>query len=176
LSGVNALKNVICAASAFLCLASCGQNDAETEAEVNFNGFVPMKAGLWETKFLFRDIDLPTLGKGQRREIMEEMAKSGSGRTCLSAASGAQPEAKFFGGKGTENCAYKNFDVSGPNVNMQLSCGMEGMGTADIELSGPMGDTAFKYESEVAVRLPMIGKVKLRGDALGTYVGPCPAA
>ena len=38
-----------------------------------------------------------------------------------------------------------------------------------------MGETEFNYESEVDVRLPMIGKVKMKGNAIGKHVGECPA-
>ena len=81
----------------------------------------------------------------------------------------------FFGGDGAEKCVYKAFDVSGQNVRMKLSCGMDGMGSVDMELAGVMGETAFNYDSEVAVRLPMIGKVKMTGNAIGKHVGACPA-
>jgi hypothetical protein len=39
-----------------------------------------------------------------------------------------------------------------------------------------MGETEFNYESAVDVRLPMIGKVKMKGNALGKHIGECPAA
>ena len=161
---------------ALLGLASCADRNSERDAEMDMAGFVPMKAGLWETKLVFSDIDLPSLGKGQRRQIMDEMAKNASGRTCLSADTGAKPAADFFGGDGAENCVYKKFAVSGQNLKLQLSCGMEGMGTADIALSGAMGKTEFNYDSAVAIRLPMVGKVKMTGNAIGKYVGACPAA
>ena len=49
------------------------------------------------------------------------------------------------------------------------------MGSIDMQLAGVMGDTAFHYESEVDVRLPMIGKVKMKGNAIGKHIGDCPA-
>ncbi|MGH8338039.1 MAG: DUF3617 family protein, partial [Gammaproteobacteria bacterium] len=71
---------------------------------------------------------------------------------------------------------YKSFDVAGQNVKMKLSCTMDGMGSVDMELAGVMGETEFNYESEVDVRLPMVGKVRMRGNAIGKHVGACPAA
>ena len=150
-------------------------NSAERAAEMDYDAFIPMKAGLWETKFTFTDIDVPTLGSVEKRQIMEEVAKGASSRSCLSTEEAKKPGADFFGGNGAEKCVYKAFDVSGQNVRMTLSCGMEGMGTVEIDLSGVMGETAFNYESEVAIRLPMVGKVKMKGNAIGKHAGKCPA-
>lgn len=166
-------------------LASCSDNSADKDgngvvdseeraAEMDYDAFIPMKAGLWETKFVFTDINVPTLGKSDKQQIMDEVAKSSSNRSCLSAADAKKPGADFFGGDGAEKCVYKAFDVSGQNVRMKLSCGMEGMGSVDMELAGVMGETEFNYESAVDVRLPIIGKVKMSGNAIGKHVGPCP--
>ena len=61
-------------------------------------------------------------------------------------------------------------------LKMKLSCGMDGMGSVDMELAGVMGETEFNYDSKVDVRLPMVGKVAMRGKATGKYVGACPAS
>ena len=156
-------------------LASCSDMSADKDgngiidseeraAEMDYDAFIPMKAGEWETRFVFTDINVPTLGKSQKRQIMDEVAKSTSSRTCLTEAEAKKPGADFFGGSGAEKCVYKAFDVSGQKVRMKLSCGMEGMGR-----------TEFKYASKVDVRLPMIGKVKMTGNATGKYVGACTA-
>jgi Protein of unknown function (DUF3617) len=150
-------------------------NSAERAAEMDYDAFIPMKAGLWETKFTFTDIQVPTLGKAEKQQIMEEVAKSASSRSCLSAAEAKKPGADFFGGNGAEKCVYKSFDVSGQNIKMALQCGMEGMGSVDMELAGVMGETEFNYGTEVAIRLPMVGKVKMTGNAIGKYAGECPA-
>jgi Protein of unknown function (DUF3617) len=173
-------------AAIILALSSCSDSSADRDgdgtvdrveraAEMDYDAFIPMKAGLWETKFIFTDIDVPTLGNAEKRQIAEEVAKGASSRSCLSAEEAKKPGADFFGGNGAEKCVYKLFDISGQNVTMKLSCGMEGMGTVDMDLSGVMGETQFNYNSEVALRLPMVGKVKMRGNAVGKHVGECPA-
>jgi Protein of unknown function (DUF3617) len=163
-----------------LVLASCSGGNADRDGsddatELDFAGFVPMKAGLWETKFRFDDIDVPTLGRSQKQQIMDEIADNASGRTCLSAGDAKKPTADFFGGNGAEKCVYKAFEAARRNVKMRLICSMDGMGSAEMNLSGVMGRTQFNYDSKVDVRLPMIGKVKLTGNATGKYVGACPA-
>ena len=175
------------AAAVLFVLTSCSDNGAdkdgngvidseERSAEMDYDAFIPMKAGLWETKFVFADIDLPSLNTSQKQQIMDEVAKSASNRSCLSEADAKKPGADFFGGDGAEKCVYKTFDVAGQNVTMKLSCGMDGMGSVDMELKGVMGETEFNYDSVVDVRLPMIGKVKMTGNAVGKYAGACPPA
>jgi hypothetical protein len=170
---------------AMLGLASCADNSADKDgngiidskeraAEMDYDAFIPMKAGLWETKFVFADIDVPTLGKADKQQIMDEVAKSASSQSCLTEAEAKKPGADFFGGNGAEKCVYKAFDVSGQNVSMKLSCGMDSMGSVDMELAGVMGEAEFNYESKVDVRLPMIGKVAMEGKATGKYLGACP--
>lgn len=168
-----------------LALSSCSDNSADRDgdgtvssaeraAEMDYDAFIPMKAGLWETKFTFTEIDVPTLGKAEKQQIMEEVAKGASSRSCLSPNEAKKPGADFFGGNGAEKCVYKSFDVSGQNVKMKLSCAMEGMGSVDMELAGVMGETEFNYESEVAIRLPLVGKVTMKGNAVGKHAGECP--
>lgn len=183
MSYVPSLKTTILGLTLFS-LASCADNSADKDgngfvdseeraAEMDYDAFIPMKAGEWETRFVFTEINVPTLGKSQKRQIMDEVAKSASNRMCLTEAEAKKPGADFFGGNGAEKCVYKAFDVSGQNVRMKLSCGMEGMGSVDMQLAGVMGETEFKYKSKVDVRLPMIGKVKMTGNATGKYVGAC---
>jgi Protein of unknown function (DUF3617) len=187
LSGVSRPGVATGVALALLTLTSCSGNSAdkdgngvvdgeERSAEMDYDAFIPMKAGLWETKFVFTDIDVPALNKSQKQDIMDEVAKSASSRSCLTAEEAKKPGADFFGGDGADKCLYKAFDVSGQNVRMKLSCGMDGMGSIDMALAGVMGETEFNYDSEVDLRLPMIGKVRMKGNAIGKHVGSCPAA
>ena len=70
----------LAAAGFVLCvLASCSDNSADKDnngvidskeraAEMDYDAFIPMKAGQWETKFVFTDIDVPTLGSWTRSQ------------------------------------------------------------------------------------------------------------
>ena len=172
---------------ALLLINGCADNSADKDgngvidskertAEMNYDAFIPMKAGLWETKFVFDDINVPTLRKAQKQQIMDAVAKSASSQSCLTEVDAKKPGADFFGGNGAEKCVYKTFDVSGQTVNMNLSCVMEGMGIVDMELAGVMGETEFIYDSKLDVRLPMVGTVAMKGRKTGKYVGSCPAS
>ncbi len=181
------IKYAAVSVAGFLMIAACADNSADKDgngvvdseeraAEMDYDAFIPMKAGLWETRFVFSDIDVPSLGKAQKKQIMDEVAESASSQSCLTEAEAKKPGADFFGGNGAEKCVYKAFDVSGQNVKLKLSCGMDGMGSVDMELAGVMGETEFNYDSKVDVRLPMVGKVAMQGKAMGKYVGACPAS
>lgn len=184
------LKFVLLCASA-LALSACSEKGSggsadkngngiidsqERVAEMNYDAFIPMKAGLWETNFVFTDINVPTLGKAEKQRIMNEVAKSTSSQSCLTEAEAQKPDANFFGGNSAGKCAYEAFDVSGKNVRMKLSCGIDSIGSVDMELAGVMGETEFNYDSTVNVRLPMVGKVAMQGNARGKYIGACPAS
>lgn len=182
-----AFLKAIGSSMALLLINGCAENSADKDgngfidskeraAEMNYDAFIPMKAGLWETKFVFDDINVPTLRKPQKQQIMDAVAKSASSQSCLTEVDAKKPGADFFGGNGAEKCVYKTFDVSGQTVNMNLSCVMEGMGIVDMELAGVMGETEFIYDSKLDVRLPMVGTVAMKGRKTGKYVGSCPAS
>ncbi len=167
-----------------LTLSSCSDSSADRDgdgsvnakeraAEMAADGFIPMKPGRWETKFTFTEIAVPTLGKAEKQQIMDQMAKGASSVSCLSEAEAKKPGADFFGGEGADKCVYRTFDVSGQSVKMGLRCSMEGMGSVDMDLDGTMGDATFDFDTEMALRLPMVGKVKLKGSALGKHAGAC---
>jgi Protein of unknown function (DUF3617) len=170
--------------AAMLALTSCSDDSAdrdgdgtvssaERSAEMASDGFIPMKAGRWETRFVFNDIDVPTLGAKQKQQIMAEMAKGASSVSCLSAEEAKKPGADFFGGQGADDCTYRTFDVSGQKARLGLTCGMQGMGSVDMDLNGTMNESRFDFDTNVAMRLPMIGKFKLKGTATGRYAGAC---
>lgn len=167
-----------------LALSSCSDRNPDSDGdgivdaderavEITANGIIPMKAGRWETKFTFTEIAVPTLGKAEKQQIMDQMAKGASSVSCLSEAEAREPGPDFFGGEGAEKCVYRTFDVSGQSVKMGLRCAMEGMGSVDIELDGETSDATFDFNTEMALRLPMVGKVELKGFALGKHAGAC---
>ncbi len=145
----------------------------ERSAEMASDGFIAMKPGRWETTFTFNDIQVPTLGAKQKQQIMDEMSKGASSVSCLSAEEAKKPGADFFGGDGSDNCTYRTFDMSGQKARLSLTCGMQGMGNVDIDLTGAMDESKFDFDSNVAMRLPMVGSVKLKGTAVGRYKGAC---
>ena len=84
---------------AALAISACSDKGADTDskeraAEMDYDAFIPMKAGQWETKFVFTDMDVPTLGKAEKQQIMDEVAKDASSRSCLTEAEAKEVAAR----------------------------------------------------------------------------------
>jgi Protein of unknown function (DUF3617) len=169
--------------AALLLLASCSDNSdtdgngkitrEERAKEMAEDGYLAMQPGRWKTEFKFTDIDVPRLGKKEREDLMKEAAGGASGVSCLSEADAAKPGADFFGGQGAEDCQYSKFDLAGNRANMALSCGMGGMGKAAMELDGTVGETSFVFDTKLSIDVPIVGKIKLAGNMIGTHQGKC---
>jgi Protein of unknown function (DUF3617) len=178
------MRTQLFVAIAFFSIAGCSDDSAdrdgdgvvskqERSAEMASDGFIAMKPGRWETQFAFTNIDVPTLGTKEKQQIMSEMAKGASSVSCLSVEEAKKPGADFFGGQGADDCKYKTFDMSGQKARLALTCGMEGMGSVDIDMAGAMDESKFDFGTDVAMRLPIVGKIKMQGTATGRYVGAC---
>jgi hypothetical protein len=145
----------------------------ERSKELAADGYLPMQPGRWKITFQFNEIDVPRLGNKEKKDILREVESGASGVSCLSAAQASKPGADFFGGKGAEDCIYKKFDIAGNRVTMQVACGMGGMGKAEMDLNGTVGDVQFDYDTKLAVSIPLAGKIKLAGKMTGKHEGKC---
>jgi Protein of unknown function (DUF3617) len=145
----------------------------ERAQEMAQDGYLPMQPGRWKIAFKFNEIDVSRLGNKEKQDILKELESQTSGLSCLSAAQASKPGADFFGGKGAEDCTYKKFDIAGNRVTMQVACGMGGMGKAEMDLDGTVGDMQFDYDTKLAVSIPLAGKIKLSGKMTGTHEGKC---
>ncbi|HMS21752.1 DUF3617 domain-containing protein [uncultured Sphingorhabdus sp.] len=164
-------------------LAGCNDNSdvdgdgtvsrAERAAEMRRDGYLAMQPGRWRMNFTFTDIEVPRLGEGEKANIKAELAKGASGLSCLSEQDAAKPGPDFFGGEGAEDCSYNTFDIAGNRVNMSLVCGMGDLGKAEMKLDGTIGDSDFQFDTDLAVQVPMAGKIKLKGAMTGKYEGEC---
>jgi len=57
-----------------------------------------------------------------------------------------------------------------------LACKKDGMATLDTAMKGRVGESDYDMDLEMEMRLPIIGKVKLKGHATGEYKGACTGA
>ncbi len=146
---------------------------AERAAEMRRDGYLAMQPGRWRMTFDFTEIDVPRLGNEEKASIRAELAKGASGLSCLSAAEAAKPGPDFFGGEGAEDCNYQSFDIAGNRVKMALVCGMGNIGKAQMKLDGTVGDTDFSFDTDLDVRVPMAGKIALKGTLTGKHEGAC---
>jgi hypothetical protein len=165
-------------------LAGCSGNDADTDgdgkvsreeraAEMSSDGYLAMKPGRWKMQFTFTELDVPRLGKKEKQDILEKASSEASGFSCLSAAEASKPGADFFGGKGAEDCTYSTFDISGNKAKMTVSCGMGGLGKAEMEMDGTVDDTQLDFDTKFRLSVPLAGKMKLAGKLTGTHEGKC---
>lgn len=178
------MKKTCLTLALFALLTSCSDDSADRDgdgvvsnseraAELASDGLISMKPGRWQTQFTFTDIDVPALGKKEKQRIMAEVEKGASSDSCLSVEEAKHPGADFFGGEGSDDCTYSKFDLSGRNARMTLTCSMSGMGSIDMDLKGSLNEDDFAFDAGVVMRLPMVGKVKLKGTAVGRHVGTC---
>ncbi len=138
-------------------------------AEVN----LPLKAGLWQSSATFTQIEVPGLSKKKKQDIMTRMSKAASKKSCLTAQQALRPPADFFGGGIKDACNYRNFDMQKSEVQMALSCEMDGMAIADMDMRGTMNADQYGFDVSTELRLPMVGKVKLTGRSEGRFLGAC---
>jgi hypothetical protein len=165
-------------------LAGCSGNDADTDgdgkissderaAEMSSDGYLAMKPGRWKMQFVFKEIDVPRLGNKEKQDILSKASSEASGYSCLSAAEASKPGADFFGGSGAEDCTYSKFDIAGNKAKMAVSCGMGGLGKAEMDMDGTVGDTQLDFDTNFRLSLPLAGKMKLAGKLTGTHEGKC---
>jgi hypothetical protein len=147
----------------------------ERAEEMSRDGYLPMQPGEWDVRMVVADINVPNLGASQREQIKEQLSKEANAKSCLSKDEAAKPGADFFGGDGTENCTYKAFDIAGNRAKMALSCGMGGMGKADMVLDGTVGETEFEFDTKLTMDVPLAGKIEISGTTIGKHQGKCPS-
>lgn len=133
----------------------------------------PMKPGLWQVKVIFDTAQVTGLSERKKQEMLLKMSKAASSNRCLSKAQAPNPPASFYGGEGTGQCRYQSFDVADGKAAIAFTCARENMVTLDTQLRGTTGATDFDFSMRNELRLPMVGKVDLRGSAAGRYLGAC---
>jgi Protein of unknown function (DUF3617) len=134
---------------------------------------LPLKAGMWQSTVTFTQIEVPGLNQKKKQDIMTRMSKAASKKACLTTQQAPRPPADFFGGGMKDACKYRNFSVQKSQVKMALSCEMDGMAIADMDMRGNMIADQFGLDVSTDLRLPMVGKVKLTGRSEGRFLGTC---
>jgi Protein of unknown function (DUF3617) len=134
---------------------------------------LPFNAGNWQSIVTFNQIEVRGLSEKRKQGILAKMSKAATKKTCLSATQAARPTADFFGGGSKGDCRYRTFKLINGKADIAISCDMEAMATADSDLSGTLSASTFNMEVATVLRLPMIGKVKLRGRSVGQLTGVC---
>jgi Protein of unknown function (DUF3617) len=169
--------------AALLALSACSRNaDRDGDGEISKDEraaqipqdlALPLRPGRWETKVAFTEIYVTGLSDKRKQGIMAKMSKAASQTSCLNAQEAKQPPAHFFGGGMKKACEYRSFTAQDNKIKIGLSCAMDGMAIADMDLSGQVAAENTALDIAADLRLPMIGKVGLKGTSAGRYLGDC---
>jgi Protein of unknown function (DUF3617) len=169
--------------AALLALTACSKNaDRDGDGEISKDEraaqipqdlALPLRPGRWETKVAFTQIYVTGLSDKRKQGIMAKMSKAASRVSCLNEQEAKQPPADFFGGGMKKACKYRSFTAQDNQIKIGLSCAMDGMAIADMDLSGQVTEEDTALDIAADLRLPMIGKVGLKGTSAGHYLGEC---
>jgi Protein of unknown function (DUF3617) len=185
LHGYVGKRMVMCVATGLLISAAGCKNSADRDGDGEVSKDersriipaeiqLPFKPGQWQNTVMFTQIDVPGLNEKKKQNLMAKMSKTVSKKICLNAADAKKPTADFFGGGIKDACKYRNFSLNNNEVAADLSCQMDGMAVADTKLAGAVSAARFDFDIITDLRLPIIGKVNLRGTSIGRYLGECP--
>jgi Protein of unknown function (DUF3617) len=178
-SGLIGFRFHILAIASMLALAACnndsgsdaGRDDHPGQLPGDIN--LPLKPGKWQKNVSFTQINVPSLGTKKKQDIMTRMSKAASKTFCLSPDLAARPPADFFGAGVKGACKYRGFSYRENKAEIELSCAMEGMAMADMQLSGNIAAEHLGLDVTSDLRLPMIGKVELKGRSESRFLGAC---
>ncbi len=173
---------IACIAALAGCTNKAADRDKDGEISADeraiargMNQLTPMKAGLWQVDVQFDTAEIPGFSKRKKQELLTKMSKAASSSRCLSKSEAINPPASFYGGQGAGKCRYRSFAVNDGKAAISLSCMRDNMATIDTDMAGISTETNFNFTANSALRLPMVGKIDLRGQAAGRYIGACNA-
>jgi hypothetical protein len=177
--GLTGIRFHILAIASMLALAACNNDNGRDAGRDDHPGqlprdiSLPLKPGKWKKNVSFTQINVPSLSAKKKQDIMTRMSKAASKTFCLSPDLAARPTADFFGAGVKGACKYRGFSYLENKADIDLSCAMEGMAMADMQLSGNIAAEQLDLAVTTDLRLPMIGKVALKGRAEGRFLGAC---
>jgi len=128
-------------------------NASERKSEMNSDAFMQVEAGLWETKAIFTETDAPGLSEKARKKLLSKISEGLSTRSCITEEDVNKLDADFFGGQGSEDCEYKQFDISGKKADIIVSCSVENIGNVDISLAGYMEPKSSEFDTVLTMKM-----------------------
>lgn len=148
-------------------------NEQERAFEMDSDAFIEIKPGLWETKTMFTKAEMPGLPPNLKTRLLKELSQGLSSKSCITEKDTATLDADFFGGEGAENCDYKQFDISGNNANILVSCKIDQLGIVDVALKGYMEPTTNEFDTVLTMKMDGLGEMKFSGITLRNHIGDC---
>lgn len=161
--------------------ASCGPQMSEEEKEaerlsaqreqsIKQMAAEGLNSGKWDLKLDVADIEMGSLGEKRETKLIERMEQRGTGEYCLRQQAAKSPSASFFAG-GMEDCAFNNLENSDGKLSVRLTCSMGSIGSLEIDMAGPVTADSYSLSGDMAARLPVVGRVNMKGSITGAYTG-----
>lgn len=167
-------------ALAALALAGCAKEDGpKTEEQVREEaaGLAKPQAGLYRSSFSIVSLDVPGVPPAQLEQMRKMFAASQQGQEyCLSAAEAEKGFEEAMKKLPQGKCSYDRFNVSGDQLDAQLTCETgQGM-KATIGMAGTVTATGSKLKMSVAQSAPAgaPGAMNMVTEVSSERIGDCP--
>jgi hypothetical protein len=171
---------------AVVVLAGCGGGaDADgdgkitgEEAAAEAKGAVTPRPGQYETKVQLLEIEVPDIPGADSARLKEMMKSQMSSTTthCVTAQDAQNATRQMLQTPDRENCTYSKFEVSGGNVEAEMSCTNPDGSTSGMQLSGQMGREQSKMQMTLDQAMPGVsggGKSHFKMQVDSRRIGDC---
>lgn len=179
------MRRVIFVAAAMSLLAGCGDSSGadadgdgnitaqEAAAEAASGGSLAMRPGRWEQKMEFTEINIPGMPAGMADMIRGQMGQGMTVTHCITEEDVQEPTPEMFSGEGQDNCKFEEFNRSGNNMRMRMSCDSEGGGTVNMAMNGEYGVEAYRLNMDMNATGGEQGEMNMKGTVSARRIGDC---
>ena len=179
---------IIAAASlAALSLVSCGEaadKNGVSEADVRSElaSARSLDPGQYESSFEIARFDVPGMPAEQQSMIRQMMSGAAEVKQsyCLTEEQASRGSEDMFRemANGNGECQFKSFDVSGDNVTGELTCNARGGASANMRMSGTMGDdqSTMTMVTDITDSSMPQGRAQMEMRVTSRRTGDCTAA
>lgn len=140
---------------------------------------VAIEPGKWENTVEFTEIDfdeskVPAEAKGMMDAMMKGMVgQKVSTSQCITEAEAKKPDANFFTGEDSKDCAYNDFTMDGGAMMMKMTCKASNGESAVMTAKGDYSSTEYSMTMDMLNKAGEMGDVRIRASVLGKRVGDC---
>jgi len=133
-------------------------------------GVASLKTGQWNLQLNIADIEMGSLSEKRETKLKKRVERRGSGEFCVDDGQAKSPPASFFGG-GMQDCEFGKFEKAGDKLSVKLICTTGSIGSLEMKLVGPVSPGGYALAGDMAARLPVVGRVEMKGSITGNYAG-----
>ena len=134
---------------------------------------VTMRAGMWEHKVEYSQLEVPGVPAGMQEMVKNNMGSGITSTRCLAEDEVREPDANFFGGEASNGCSYDEFDRSGNRMTMKVTCQIPQGGTSTTAMEGQFGADSYTLAIDGKVTGMPTGDVTMKGTISGRRIGDC---